>query len=357
MFSLKDKDWKSFCIEDIFRIAPGVRLTKSNMDIGTRPFVGASDSNNGITAFVSNTNESLDNNVLGVNYNGSVVESFYHPYQAIFTDDVKRFHLRDYQDNKYVLLFLKAVILKQQSKYQYGYKFNENRMKRQSIMLPVTSKGKPDYVFMEQYMLALEKNLSKKYYDRLEQKPMKKIKVNNHVHWKVFFISEIADIKSGQDIYDRERITGNTPYITATAEQNGIGYFVGNNNSSLDKDCLSVNRNGSVGYAFYHPYLALYGNDTRKLVPKVKNKYVGLFLACSISKQRHKYGYGLKMGTGRLYRQRIMLPATSDGKPDYEYMENYMKNQERFIMQQYISMKNKKEKNENAKNAKQYLNQ
>ena len=144
---------------------------------------------------------------------------------------------------------------------------------------------------------------------------------------------------------------------TATAEQNGIGYFVGNNNSSLDKDCLSVNRNGSVGYAFYHPYLALYGNDTRKLVPKVKNKYVGLFLACSISKQRHKYGYGLKMGTGRLYRQRIMLPATSDGKPDYEYMENYMKNQERFIMQQYISMKNKKEKNETAKNAKQYLNQ
>ena len=34
---------------------------------------------NGITNFVSNSNDSLDSNVLGVNYNGSIVENFYHP--------------------------------------------------------------------------------------------------------------------------------------------------------------------------------------------------------------------------------------------------------------------------------------
>ena len=119
---------------------------------------------------------------------------------------------------------------------------------------------------------------------------------------------------------------------------------MGNKNSSLDKDCLSVNRNGSVGYAFYHPYSALYGNDTRKLIPKVKNRYVGLFLACCISKQRHKYGYGLKMGTGRLYRQRIMLPATSDGKPDYDFMESYMKVKELSFLQKYFSFAQKRGK-------------
>ena len=43
------------------------------MQDGNIPFIGATDSNNDITNFVSNTNVSHDKNVLGVNYNGSVV--------------------------------------------------------------------------------------------------------------------------------------------------------------------------------------------------------------------------------------------------------------------------------------------
>ena len=57
---------------------------------GERPFIGATEFNNGITTFVSNTNKSFDSNVLGVNYNVSVVKSFYHEYECIFSDDVKR---------------------------------------------------------------------------------------------------------------------------------------------------------------------------------------------------------------------------------------------------------------------------
>ena len=131
----------------------GIRLTKANQEIGLRPFVGASDSDNGVTAFVSNTNKSLDANVLGVNYNGSVVENFYHPYEAIFSDDVKRLKWKDeIYGNKYTYLFLKQMILSQKIKYAYGYKFNGERMKRQKIMLPVAETGLPDYDYMKSYM-------------------------------------------------------------------------------------------------------------------------------------------------------------------------------------------------------------
>ncbi|NMA72743.1 MAG: restriction endonuclease, partial [Bacteroidales bacterium] len=92
MSSLNEKVWSEFWMEDIVSIGSGVRLTKANQEEGNRPFIGSSDSNNGVTEFVSNTNNSLDRNVLGVNYNGSVVENFYHPYEAIFSDDVKRIH-------------------------------------------------------------------------------------------------------------------------------------------------------------------------------------------------------------------------------------------------------------------------
>ena len=145
--------WKDFWIEDVCEIKSGVRLTKANQEIGLRPFVGASDSDNGVTAFVSNTNKSLDANVLGVNYNGSVVENFYHPYEAIFSDDVKRLKWKDeIYGNKYTYLFLKQMILSQKIKYAYGYKFNGERMKRQKIMLPVAETGLPDYDYMKSYM-------------------------------------------------------------------------------------------------------------------------------------------------------------------------------------------------------------
>lgn len=147
---LDEVEWEDHFIESLFKIKPGKRLTKKEFTKGSKPFIGSSDHNNGVTNFVDNHNSSEDFNVLGVNYNGSVVENFYHPYKALFSDDVKRLSLK-INGNKYMYLFIKNMILKQKEKYQYGYKFNSTRMKRQIIKLP-TKKNQPDYKFMEQYM-------------------------------------------------------------------------------------------------------------------------------------------------------------------------------------------------------------
>lgn len=127
------------------------------MKDGNIPFIGAIDSGNGITNFVSNTNTSLDKNVLGVNYNGSVVENFYHPYWSVFSDDVKRVSFKDSRGrNKYCYLFLKQMILKQREKYRYAYKFNGDRMARQKIMLPVDENDDIDYRIIERHIKAKE---------------------------------------------------------------------------------------------------------------------------------------------------------------------------------------------------------
>lgn len=145
--------------------------------------------------------------------------------------------------------------------------------------------------------------------------------------WSDFLLSDICFIESGCDIYDAERITGKTPYITSSAVNNGIKYFVGNINGTLESNCISVNRNGSVGYSFYHKYEALYSNDCRKLKLKQRNnEYVSLFITNQIMKQKDKYNYSVKMGTGRLMKQKIMLPVNELNIPDYDYMEQYVKN-------------------------------
>lgn len=149
--ALDEKEWREFPLDDIFTVSAGKRLETRNKVPGTRPFIGATDNNNGVTGFVGNDNSSRDGNVLGVNYNGAPCIAFYHPYECIFTDDVKRLHLRHHSDNKFVLLFFVSIFAKQRSKYSYGYKFKEQRMLRQKLMLPVTDSGEPDYEYMEQY--------------------------------------------------------------------------------------------------------------------------------------------------------------------------------------------------------------
>lgn len=157
---LRDVDWDNFFIEEIIYVKSGVRLTKDNQEAGDIPFIGAVDNNNGITSFINNKNNSTDQNVLGTNYNGSVGYAFYHPYEATFSDDVKRLSFKE-KNSKYTLLFLKHVVERQAVKYAYGYKFNGQRMKRQIVKLPVKN-GKPDFDFMEQYMKRMENRVISK---------------------------------------------------------------------------------------------------------------------------------------------------------------------------------------------------
>ena len=162
--------------------------------------------------------------------------------------------------------------------------------------------------------------------------------------WRAFPIDSIFKIESGCDIYDKERIEGKIPYITSSAENNGIKYFVSNMNSTYESNVIAVNRNGSVGYAFYHKYPALFSNDCRKLkilhCPR-DNEAVSLFMTTQIMQQKEKYNYSLKMGTNRLSRQKIMLPIDDKGNPDYPYMEQYIKNIFYKKAKEYLDFKEK----------------
>ena len=334
-----DVEWKEFWMEDILDIKSGVRLTKADQIAGNIPFIGASDANNGVTEFVENTNKSLDRNVLGVNYNGSVVENFYHSYECIFSDDVKRikFKNREYGD-EFTYLFLKQMILSQKNKYQYGYKFNAKRMSRQKILLPIDKNGEPHWKYMSIFIKKLEKENIEKTLNHIYiiAKKLENRYLLKNVSWKEFFIEDVCEIKSGKDIYERDRIDGQTPYVTATANNNGIGYFISNENETLQEKCISVNRNGSVGYSFYHSYPALFGNDTRKLIPKYSDNHVAKFISFMISSQKEKYGYGYKLGTARLKRQKILLPVNDEEHIYYDFMKKYIIIQEIKSIKQLI---------------------
>ena len=119
-------------------------------------FISSREGNNGISNWVSNDNPSRDRHILGVNYNGNVLEVYYHPYDALFSDDVKRFEVKDVEVSHRVYLYLAATIRKLKEKYSYVEKFNSERINTEVIELPVTDAGEPDWDWMEQYIRQIE---------------------------------------------------------------------------------------------------------------------------------------------------------------------------------------------------------
>ncbi len=346
MKTLDQCNWKEFRLEDIFTIDPGVRLTTANMTMGKRPFIGATDSNNGITAFVDNTNKSLDSNVLGVNYNGSVVENFYHPYEAIFSDDVKRLHLKEVENNKYICLFIKQSLLKQKAKYQYGYKFNGERMKRQYIMLPSTPEGTPDYTFMEEYMRQKEQTILAKYKAHISNVFDNQSVIgggkSSNVNWKEFYFTDVfTEIQRGKRLKRADHSNGKMPYVSSTALCNGVDGFVGNTESvNIFSNCITIANSGSVGSAFFHSYEFVASDHVTKLQNKEVSKYAYLFMLPIINRLAEKYSFNREINDKRIKRERFVLPATPEGTPDFAYMDAYMRNIELQQLLKYLQYLN-----------------
>lgn len=342
---LKNIQWGEFEIGKIFKIENCKCSNVSLLQNGNIPYVGATNRNNGVLKFVKPVDKLITKgNCIAFicDGEGSVGFSIYKEEDFIGSTTVKVGRSKNL--NKYIASFIITIADTVRSKYNFGFKRNETHLKKEKVLLPQNSKGEPDYVFMEQFMRQKEQEKIDKFQSyiaqRVEQvKDFKTTKHLNQIEWGEFFIEEIAQIISGRDIYEAERKKGNVPYVSATANNNGIGYFVGNINETLEENCLSVNRNGSVGYSFYHNYKALFSNDCRKLRLKNKSPFVGKFISRIITGQKDKYGYGYKMGTGRIKRQKILLPIDKNGQPDYNYMENYIKKLEYEKLTKYITRK------------------
>lgn len=348
MKTLKSVKWGETTFEKLFVINSGVRLTKDDMIEGKRPFIGATDSNNGITAFCGNSNKSLDSNCLGVNYNGSVGENFYHPYEAIFSDDVKHIHLKGHKGNKYIYLFIKILILKQKGKYQYGYKFNGERMLKQTLKIPLDSHGNPDFNFMEQYMRNIEEKLLKRYALYINTKGSKLNESESREmprpkKWVDCQILDIFKLNATKSSIDKKRLTGlagEIPYITRTDRNNGMDSFV-ENQPNYDTDEAGVITIGlDTQTVFYQPFHFYTGQNIQVLSNPHMNFYVASYMIPLIRIQLQKFNWGGNGATlGRLKKLRIMLPTTLDGKPDYAYMEEYMGEKERKIIKRYIDFR------------------
>lgn len=352
MQSLDEKTWKQFSafgdgaplhIETTNSSIDGIRL----IDDGEKsvPYITRSDANNGLARFVSAKNYEFGSDDGGcITVGLDTQTAFYQPHKFVTGQNVQVITGENISED--VAQFL-VPILRQQMTAKFNWGGNGatlGRMKRLSVMLPVTDSGEPDYEYMAEYARQKGNAMLAKYRAYVEERiaelgEVAEIPALDEKEWHAFHLEEIGTVTSGRDIYAIERIKGNTPYITSGGTNNGVGYFVGNINDTLDSGYIALNRNGAVGKAFYHPSKSLMGNDCRKVHLKDadRNLFVGQFVALCLSMQSGCFSYSRKLGTARAKRMQVMLPVTDSGEPDYKYMEQYAKNMMLRKYQQYLT--------------------
>ena len=88
---------------------------------------------------------------------GSVGSAFYHRYTFVASDHVTKLK-RDGLD-KYAYLFLIPIINRLSEKYSFNREINDERIKREKLLLPATDKGEIDFAFMSAFMKEVEHNI------------------------------------------------------------------------------------------------------------------------------------------------------------------------------------------------------
>ena len=202
-------------------------------------------------------------------------------------------------------------------------------MVKSKIMLPINNDGNPDYAFMEQYIKEREYKLKQKYIDFITdcneigtELPSLKNKA-----WAAFNLKDLFYIiQRGKRLVREHQQTGTIPYVSSTAMNNGIDDFISTKRTTREfSNCLTIANSGSVGSSFYQPSKFIASDHITHLKNDNYTMYVYLFIATMTKRMSEKYNFNREINDYRISKEKILLPTTDEGNPDYEYMEQYVK--------------------------------
>lgn len=321
---ITNKNWAEFNFCDVFFFKRGKRLISADQINGEIAYISSTKKNNGIDNYITPPDfMTIYNNAMTLNNSGSVGYCFYHPYDFVASDHCTVINILDKSIilNKYIALFLKPIIESMKVKYNFAREISDERLGKEKINLPINSKGKPDWTYMESYIKGIADDIS---YNKPYPKKNNKYEINPE-KWGEFTLSYLFEIRKGKRLTKEDFIEGNTPFIGAIDSNNGYREFIGQ--EPIHKEnTITVNYNGSVAEAFYQnsPFWA--SDDVNVLYPKFEmNQFTALFITSIIKLEKFRFNYGRKWNLDRMNDSKIKLPIDKSGNPDFTFMEMYMK--------------------------------
>ncbi|MDD4855050.1 MAG: restriction endonuclease subunit S [Sulfuricurvum sp.] len=310
-------------LNEIFEVKYGVNLDKNKLTIVNKkqedsiPYVGRGSFNNGISDYVLQIEDQPTNKVpsLSVAAGGSVLSTFFHEKEYYSGRDVYILTPKNEMNISAFLFYIKII---EKNKYRYSYGRQANKT-LESIMIP-HPEDLPSYVFEEKEFNYEESNLSYIEQRKLEKDPLLAL---YDKEWKYFTYEEVFKIKRGTEGKRTEK-EGNIPFISATEKNNGILAFIDSEKTESGNK-ITVSNDGSIGETFFQENEFLASSAITILINPQLNKYSSMFINTLIRKEKYRYSYGRKWGLEKMKKSVIKLPIDDQGKPDWKFMEDYIK--------------------------------
>jgi len=150
------------------------------------------------------------------------------------------------------------------------------------------------------------------------------------VEWGEFRIKDLFELHLSKGDNQANLLDeGNIPLVSSGLNINGISKFIreGDGKSELfDGNILTVDM---FGKAFYHEYnfFSVSHGRINILIPKFEiTKFIAIFIVAEIDKNfSNVFSYNRMCSQKRLRSSKILLPIDYKGRPNWQFMEDYVK--------------------------------
>ena len=160
--------------------------------------------------------------------------------------------------------------------------------------------------------------------------------------WLPFYIGDIFDKLEPGKAKGRNHLIHDTlgvSYIGATNRNNGVLDLVKSTPALQAGNAIGFIKNGngagSAGHAIYKAEKFISTSDVIYGYAKWLNRYVGLFFVACSDMNEAKFSHGYKWTPERIRRSLVSLPVGANNKPDYAFMEAYIKEREKALLTRY----------------------
>lgn len=318
--------WKEFKLNELFKISGSKTTPKKELEkcgVGNYPYITTQAVYNGIAGYYSKWTEkgkclTVDSAVLGT--------CFYQEKDFSASDHVEILR-PNFAINKEIGLFLSIIINRIGfiNGYAYDKKRSQTALKNESIFLPVDKSGNPDWEYMENTIKATEQEII----DIIKEHELR-ICYISRIKWKKFKLIDLFELHLAKgDLQPKKLENGDIPLVSAGMTNNGIVMNIKEGDGKSEKFNSNVITIDMFGKAFYQnkDFFAVSHGRVNILKPKFKlNYYIGSFFVSVFDKKLiGDFSFSKMCSQGRLQNETILLPVNKKGMPDFELMENFIK--------------------------------
>ena len=324
--NLNISSWGNFKISELFPVLQNGKANQGMLSDGYDCFyVGTKKDDNGVMLHCAYDSALIQKGnciIFICNGQGSVGYANYMDVDFIGSTDIVAGHNK--MLNQYNGLFIATVLCQERPKYSFGRKW-KTHLKDTVIKLPQTIEGFPDWDFMEQYIKSLNhKPLTTQ--NKSSQHPL------NIDNWQEFRLDDLfseiykaeAHVKGDLEFVESPG-TNTIKFISRTEMNNGCDCYLQNNGISGIENGNAITIGDTTATCFYQKDEFVCGDHIVVCRAEWLNLYTGLFLVSLLKREKYKYNYGRAFKMDLISNTKVKLPTKSDGTPDFNYMEHYMK--------------------------------